>query len=133
MAGLPSALVSLSTSVPKIDHGNPASRAGIVGQYWSDQILHGFRALARLDRDQYLEVRFEDLLTQPRATLEQISDHLELPSDRGFLDRAAALVRGFPEARFASLPAEEREELRRACRPGQVLLGRADEVGGETL
>ncbi len=102
---------------------------GIVGQYWSDQILHGFRALAHLDADQYLEVRFEELLSRPRPTLQRIGDHFELPPDDGFLDRAAALVRGLPEARFPSLPADEQEELRRACRPGQVLLGRAGSRG----
>jgi len=44
--------------------------------------------------------------------------------DDGFLSRAAALVRRVPPARFPQLsPAEA--ELASACRPGQVLLGRA--------
>ncbi|MGH9026905.1 MAG: sulfotransferase family protein [Acidimicrobiia bacterium] len=98
----------------------------VVGRYWSDQILHGFRALGSLDRDQYLEVRFEDLVTQPRPTLERIGNHFHLPSDPAFVERAAALVRGLPAARFPSLVAGEQEELRRECRPGQVLLGRAE-------
>src|SRR5262249_49573682 len=35
------------------------------GRYWTDQVLHGFRALRLLDRAQYAEVRFEDLVAEP--------------------------------------------------------------------
>lgn len=97
---------------------------GVVGQYWSDQLLHGFRALTHLDRDQIIEVRFEDLLATPRPVLERIAEHFELPTDDRFLDLGAAHVRGLPALRLPALPAEEQEALRRACRPGQVLLGR---------
>ena len=87
-------------------------------------MLAGFRALPKLDRDQYLAVRFEDLIADPATVLEPVARFLELPPDDGFVDRAAALVHGVPPARFPHLTPAEQEELAAACRPGQVLLGR---------
>ena len=95
------------------------------GRFWTDQVLHGFRVLPHLDRDQYLEVRFEELVRNPAAVLEPIAAFFELPRDDGFLSRAAALIRGVPPARFPTLSPAEQEELRTECRAGQVLLGRA--------
>lgn len=94
------------------------------GRFWTDQVLHGFRELSRLDRDQYLEVSFEDVIAQPAAELERIASFLELPRDDSFATRAARLVRGVPPARFPELSPPEQQELTTACRPGQVLLGR---------
>jgi len=96
------------------------------GRFWSDQVLDGFRALPKLDRDQYLAVRFEDLIADPATVLEPVARFLELPPDDRFVDRATALVRGVPPARFPHLTPAEQEELAAACRPGQVLLGRND-------
>jgi hypothetical protein len=97
-----------------------------VGRYWSDQVLRGFRAVPELDRAQFLQVRFEDLVREPTPVLTAVAAFLELDDDADFLDRAAALVRGAPRPRFGDLDVDEQVELRAACRPGQVLLGRAD-------
>jgi hypothetical protein len=94
------------------------------GRYWSDQLLHGMSAVARLDRDQYLEVRFEDLLAEPRPVLEQVARHFELTFDDMLASRGAALVRGAGPDRFPELTAAEQGELETAVRPGQILLGR---------
>jgi hypothetical protein len=94
------------------------------GRFWADQVLRGYRALQRLDRDQYLEARFEDIISEPAPVLERIASFFELPTDDGFIARAAKLVRGMPPARFPRLSPAEKEELKTACRPGQVLLGR---------
>jgi hypothetical protein len=94
------------------------------GRFWADQVLHGFRALQQLDRDQYLEARFEDIINEPANALERIARFFELPADDGFITRAAKLVRGMPPRRFPLLSPPEKEELKTACRPGQVLLGR---------
>ncbi len=94
------------------------------GRYWCDQVLHGYRALRSLDADQYLEVRFEDLVAEPAAVLRTICAFFRL--DPGaWVERAAALVRGLPPPRAPNLPEQERRELIEACRPGMVLLGRA--------
>jgi len=94
------------------------------GQFWTDQVLHGFRALQQLDRNQYLEARFEDIISEPAKVLEAVAEFFELPRDDGFTARAAKLVRGVPPARFPHLSSAEKDELNTACRPGQVLLGR---------
>lgn len=97
-----------------------------VGRYWSDQVLRGFRSLPLLDREQFLQVRFEDVVTSPTAELERIAEFFALDHDPAFVGRAAGLVRGLPPQRFGTLSPVEQEELQAACRPGQVLLGRAD-------
>ena len=95
------------------------------GRYVSDQLLRGFRALAGIDAHRYAEVRFEDLVVEPHATLERVARFFELPDAGGWLERAAGLVKGAPALRAAELPEERRAALEEACRPGQMLLGRA--------
>ncbi len=95
------------------------------GRYWCDQVLHGFRALRRIDADRYAELRFEDLVGRPRATLEAIARFFALPDAPGWIERAEKLVRGAPPLRAPELPEDPRRALEEACRPGQVLLGRA--------
>jgi Sulfotransferase family len=97
----------------------------LFGRYWCDQVLHGYRALRDLDASRYAEVRFEDLVARPREVLEQIAAFLALPDGGAWIGRAAALVRGIPARRVPDLAPLEREALAEACRPGQVLLGRA--------
>jgi hypothetical protein len=95
------------------------------GRYWTDQVLHGYRALANLDTDQYLEIRFEDVCNEPRKSMQIIADFFELPSrEDDWMDRAAAIVRGLPPARFDQLAQKEQDALRAECRAGGVLLGR---------
>ena len=118
-------------------HGEPTGRDAIsrvlasrpppalFGRYWCDQVLHGYRALRDLDADRYAEVRFEDLVARPREVLAEIAEFLELPDGGDWIGRAAELVRGVPPLRVPELAPEEREALAEACRPGQVLLGRA--------
>jgi hypothetical protein len=96
------------------------------GRWWTEQVIRGFRGLAQLDRDQYRELRFEDLLARPVETLREVAEFLDLPAPSGtWREAAAALVRGVPSARSALLAPEERERLEIACRPGNRLLGRA--------
>ncbi len=94
------------------------------GRYWSQELLHGFRALTKLDAAQYTEVRFEDLVSRPKEVMRTIGEFFELDDGPDWVERAAALVRGIPPTRFDSLPPEEQERLAEACRPGMTLLGR---------
>jgi hypothetical protein len=96
-----------------------------VGRYWSDQVLNGYRALAKLDRSQYLEVRFEDLLNTPRDTLQQVATFFELDSPESFLQHASSLCKSAPALRHLELNEHQQQELMASCRPGQCLLGRA--------
>ena len=94
------------------------------GRYWSQELEHGLRAVQQLQPDQYAEVSFEDLVSNPKETLRAIADFFELPSGGDWIDRAAALIRGIPPTRFDRLPPEEQNRLAEACRPGMELLGR---------
>ena len=87
--------------------------------------MHGYRALLRLNADQYHEIRFEDLIANPATVLQEIGEFFEFGVDRdGWIDRAAGLVRGIPPTRFEKLPADEQERLAEACGVGMQLLGR---------
>ena len=82
--------------------------------------------LPALNADQYLEVRFEDLVSRPKDVLLTISEFFELDPDADkWIDRGAALVRGVPPTRFDTLAPEEQAPLSEACRVGMQLLGRA--------
>jgi hypothetical protein len=96
------------------------------GRYWTQELTRGYRAATKLNADQYMEVRFEELIARPQETLRAIAEFFELEADGGkWADRAAALIRGVPRARFDKLSIEERGRLAEACRPGMQLLGRA--------
>jgi hypothetical protein len=97
----------------------------VFGRYWCDQVLHGYRALRELDSDRYAEVRFEGLVERPGEVLAGIEKFFALPDGGDWILRAARLVRGVPAQRLADLPRAERDALVEACRPGQILLGRA--------
>ena len=94
-------------------------------RFWSEQLTRGFRALPALDRAQYAEIRFEDLVAAPEDGLRRIAAFFELDPEAGdWIARAAALIRGVPPTRLEKLAPEERERLLEACRPGSQLLGR---------
>ncbi len=96
------------------------------GRFWNDQLMRGMRALADLDADQYCEIRFEDLVERPRVEFSRVAEFFELPDVQGpWFERAVALVRKPPAARANELPEGERLRLDRACRSGNLLLGRA--------
>lgn len=97
-----------------------------VGRYWSDQVVRGFRAMPALRPEQLLQVRFEDLLHHPASVVATVAEFFRLPPDKGFLDRSCSLVSAAPASRYDRLPGDEQVELAAVCRPGQMLLGRAD-------
>jgi hypothetical protein len=98
---------------------------GAFGRYWSDQVLRGAEAAAKIDSERFCSVRFEDLIAQPQAVLDRVAGFFALPAGGGWTARAAALVRGAPPARFGTLSGAEQQALAQACRPGMQRLGRA--------
>jgi hypothetical protein len=96
------------------------------GGYWSQELEHGMRAAAKLPPEQYMEVRFEDLVRQPKETLARIATFFALdPDAAAWRDSAAALVRGIPPTRFDKLSPDDQARLAEACLPGMELLRRA--------
>ena len=100
----------------------------LYGKYWSDQIQSGARARRQLRDGLCLDVRFEDLVTQPREELARIAQFLELPADGAgqdsWIERAAALSHGMPTLRFPALPDGEARRLDEACAESMRLVGR---------
>jgi putative sulfotransferase len=94
------------------------------GRYWSQELVNGYKGVAGIPPEQYREVRFEDLVANPREELQRIAEFFALPDGGGWTERAAALVRGVPPARFGTLSAEEQERLAQTCRQGMELLHR---------
>ena len=97
-----------------------------VGRYWSDQVLRGFKALPDLDRAQYLQVRFEDLLRKPATVVS--GSPSSWTSTRMLISPSAAAALGArrPHQRFGDLDPDEQAELRgmpsrsSAARPSRV-------------
>lgn len=94
----------------------------LYGRYWSDQMERGCAAAAALPADRLLTVSFEAMAADPAPVTARLAEHLRLPDDPGFPERAAALVRGVPPARAPDLPGGERAALEAACERGRVAL-----------
>jgi hypothetical protein len=93
-------------------------------QDWSDCILRGMRAVKDLAPKQYVEVTFEEMMSDPATALRKIVDFFELPEEPHWIDRACALLRKGQAAHTAP-SAEQAELLERHCRAAMVLLDRA--------
>ncbi len=99
-------------------------------EFWSHQVEIGFSAFAHMDKSQLCHIRFEDLIASPRETMAQVADFFEMPDSPGWIDKAAALIHPPASSNAAEkLSAEELVAVQRACRSGQILLGREHSSG----
>ena len=93
------------------------------GTFWSAMVAHGHRLFASLPPDRLLNVRFEDVQTQPepqiRRLIRFIAPELE---DDAWVNSVSSIPRPTP-SRFARLDAGEQRALAHACQPGLELLG----------
>ncbi|MBT4521398.1 MAG: sulfotransferase [Halieaceae bacterium] len=87
----------------------------ILGRYWSNQILAGLEVIPQIAPANFLQVRFEDLVLDTRATLEHIAEFFEI-GEGDWIDRAAAHSRGIPASRYPDLSAAQQMALNDACR-----------------
>jgi hypothetical protein len=95
------------------------------GRYWCDQIIKGADGAAAIPPRRLLNVRFEDLLADPKDTVRGIAAFFELEhGDEGWVNRAAALVRGAVALRAPGLGPDERAALDAACARAMARLGR---------
>ncbi len=92
------------------------------GRYWSDQIRRGLDAWRHVPPERRHVLRFEELVARPADCLREVAAFFDLDPKGGWVERAAALVRGVPATRFESLPADEQGALAEACRPGRERL-----------
>jgi hypothetical protein len=99
-----------------------------VGRYWTNQLMVGMRELRTLPATDYLEIRYEDLVAEPRAVLQEVAVFFDLNPEGEWLNEAAALVTDSP-TRFDRLSAADQLALAQACHAGRVLLGQIE--GGD--
>lgn len=84
---------------------------------WNDEILTALPELARLAPGMLHSVRYEDLVSEPRAVLRELAEFIGPVSAPGWwLDAAAALVQPRPP-QWLSLPAADQAEITEICRP----------------
>ncbi len=95
----------------------------ILGRYWSHQVQTGMAAMPQIPAENFLQVAFEDLVTDTHNTLDQIATFFEIPAG-DWINSAAAHCRGMPHSRYDDLGAEEQQRLDEACREAMTLLGR---------
>lgn len=62
-------------------------------ELWRRRLLRTRDEASRLPPGCFLEIDYRDLLSDPRGCLETVHDHLRLPGDRDWIERAAASVR----------------------------------------
>jgi putative sulfotransferase len=98
------------------------------GLFWTMSICRLYSQLPHLARDQYHEVRFEDLHADPRAFLKTACEFFQISSEDEWMDRAIAKMRPEKNQRSGELTQPERERLRAAVFPGQVLLKREGQL-----
>jgi hypothetical protein len=98
-------------------------RAEKVGRFWSRIIELGQASLAQLPPAQRLDIRYEDLVAQPRETLSRFVEFVDprLKND-AWLDAVCQIPSPRP-VRWRKLPEQERAALEQACRPGLEMLG----------
>jgi putative sulfotransferase len=98
----------------------PIERFGVL---WSTKIVKGINCLSRVSPDDLLNVRYEDILTEPEAQILRFMSFV-LPSfdDMDFVWRMARMVQTDKKPKWVDLKVGERERLARACSVGQRLL-----------
>ena len=94
----------------------------LCGQFWSNQILAGMKALAPIPKDTLLTLRYENFFTDAEGELSKLTDFVGPEfADADWLARCAASVKS-PRQTWRDLPADTLEELNQACRPGFAAL-----------
>jgi len=111
-------------------------RQGLIGcgLYWEWMIEHG-RSFGQALPADYMEVRFEDLLAQPRKTLDQIGQFIDQPLDYEVIQRVAYGSLTKPNTSFHQEPHQANfnpvGRWKKSLSPDQLL--RFEHLLGKTL
>ncbi|MGH0034790.1 MAG: sulfotransferase family protein [Myxococcota bacterium] len=102
----------------RLDEARRARPAGEFFELWRRRLLRIRDEAGRLPPSQYMEIEYDGLLADPRATLDRISSFLGLPVQAGWIDTAAGQVRSgdrrknADDPRYRALGEEHGETLR---------------------
>ena len=93
---------------------------------WSPMICAGQAALRRLPAGRWTQLRYEDLLRDPAASLTRLASFIGVTAPPPWLDRARAVIgparAGRPGTAAAELDPAAFAALRAACEPGTAAL-----------
>jgi hypothetical protein len=88
--------------------------------YWGARVAEGREQGLGLGSGRYLELRYEELVADPEATLRELCEFIDLPFDQAMLAperRAETIIAGYPDAgvhRNLGRPLERRRDWHRA-------------------
>jgi len=94
------------------DYPIPLERFGL---HWSSSIFRGLRSLRGVDPAQILPMAYEDLVTDPTATLDRLARFMEIDVPDGWVSWAEAAAKR-PPSKWSQLAEPERSRLDAACR-----------------
>ena len=91
--------------------------------FWSAMVELGHQMLSELSTERLLNLKFEDLQSQPVGQLRRLIQFIDPAlEDEEWLSRASAIPRPTP-SKFVKLGKAEQATLTEACRPGLEILG----------
>jgi hypothetical protein len=85
---------------------------------WSPMVCAGVTALAALPAGTWMGMRYEDLLSDPAASLARLAEFIGVSAPRAWLQRASAMVDPAKTGAAARLDPAALAALRAACEPG---------------
>ena len=92
--------------------------------YWTYSVVRGYSVMPQIDSSHLLDLRFEDLLANPRGVLNQLAQFFDLPQDEHWIERAITHISNEIPKRAATLQENEQQALKAGCYYGQLLLRR---------
>lgn len=95
------------------------------GTMWTDLVRRACEVISRLPADRVLDVRFENVVTQPEKEIRRLIRFLDPALEDGGWVAEAAKIPQLPRSRANDLDDAERHALTEACRPGLERLGYA--------
>lgn len=118
-------LINIMYSIPQIGRIIESEQVDLedFGHFWSLLELTSQEFISLIPRENYLQIRFEDILEKPRETIAGMVRFMG-PNlvDESWLDRVQTIPRPI-SPRYLKLDVEERKRLTLACAPGLEALG----------
>lgn len=93
------------------------------GYWWSSQIITGLQHMRNIPQEHVLNLRYEDLLSNPREQITRLFSFIIENFDNEYLiERASSMIEANKTLTWIHLEDDERKKLFEACEPGLRLL-----------
>lgn len=94
--------------IPRILNAKPSIEDAAA--CWSALTISGIAQFSALHTHRRLVLRYEEIVAAPKSELTRLSDFLELPDDKGWLEFGSRIPRMVP-SRYRALPKDEQRKL----------------------